>query len=184
MALARIEAGELQLKKHRTSIKQILLLALKRAEPRTRLHRIHLEASEHSPPVNVDEPALVEVLYALLDNAAKYSSPGSLISVTASAGIGPEVLLIVEDEGPGIPLELRERVFAKFFRSTDESGQDKPAGTGMGLAIAQGIVEAHGGRIWIEDRAWGKGARIIVALPGEFTCANEANGRAVHPKSW
>ena len=165
MALARIEAGELHLKKHRTSIKQVLLLALKRAEPRTRLHRMQLEANETLPAVNVDEPALVEVLYALLDNAAKYSSPGSLISVKATTGIEREVRLIVEDEGPGIPPELRKRVFAKFFRSTDDNGQGKPSGTGMGLAIAQGIVEAHGGRIWIEDTERGRGTRFIVALP-------------------
>jgi K+-sensing histidine kinase KdpD len=165
MELARIEAGELQLRRHRASINEILFAALKRAEPRTRLHRIQLNARDELPPVNVDEPALVEVLYVLLDNAAKYSSPGSLISVSATAGADHELLLIVEDQGPGIPPELRERVFVKFFRAARDTFQGKPSGTGMGLAIAQGIVEAHGGRIWVEDGTAGRGVRFIVALP-------------------
>ena len=76
------------------------------------------------------------------------------------------VRLTVEDEGPGIPPELRERVFDKFFRAMrdgDLSGH-KP-GTGMGLAIAKGIVEAHGGRIWIETGNDSKGTRVLVLLP-------------------
>jgi two-component system sensor histidine kinase KdpD len=72
----------------------------------------------------------------------------------------------VEDEGPGIPPELRERVFDKFFRAMRDGDQGKH-GTGMGLAIARGIVEAHGGRIWIESGKSGTGARFIVEVPIE-----------------
>lgn len=72
----------------------------------------------------------------------------------------------VEDEGPGIPPELRERVFDKFFRAVREgdSSRNRPAGMGMGLSIARGIVEAHGGRIWIEGGA-AKGSRVLFTLP-------------------
>ena len=76
------------------------------------------------------------------------------------------VQLAIDDQGPGVPPELRDRVFDKFFRAMrngDLSG--KKPGTGMGLAIAKGIVEAHGGRIWIEDAPDLKGTRVNVLLP-------------------
>jgi len=73
----------------------------------------------------------------------------------------------VEDEGQGVPIDLRERVFDKFFRATrdgDISTQQR-SGTGMGLAIAKGIVEAHQGKIWIESGARGRGTRVLFTLP-------------------
>jgi signal transduction histidine kinase len=72
----------------------------------------------------------------------------------------------VSDEGRGVPLDLRGRVFDKFFRATrDGDAGHQPSGTGMGLAIARGIVEAHGGQIWIEDAAGATGARFAFTLP-------------------
>jgi len=164
MELARIEAGELQLRRQWNSLDEIIMAAMKRAEPRTRAHQIEMWLDDELPPVNVDEPALVEVVYVLVDNAAKYSPSGSAIKVSAQAGENSKVRVIVEDQGPGIPAELRERVFDKFFRAMRDQGQEK-RGTGMGLAIAKGIVEAHGGDIWTE--AGESGARFIVELPIE-----------------
>jgi two-component system sensor histidine kinase KdpD len=76
------------------------------------------------------------------------------------------IRVAVEDDGPGIPVELRERVFDKFFRALSETGssRNQPSGMGMGLSIARGIVEAHGGRIWIEGEA-GDGSRVLFTLP-------------------
>lgn len=176
MELARIEAGELQLRRHRASLNEILAAAIKRAEPRTRLHLIELKLDEQLPAVNVDERALVEVIYVLLDNAAKYSPAGSTISVSATHSEDRDVRLVVEDEGAGISPELRERVFTKFFRAMGGDGEQKPLGTGMGLAIAQGIVEAHGGRIWNEDGAGGRGTRFIVTLPMDPAVSNDKAG--------
>ncbi|MDQ5847217.1 MAG: DUF4118 domain-containing protein [Acidobacteriota bacterium] len=165
MELARIEAGEFQLRKHWGGIDEIFAAAMKRAEPRT--YRHHIEASlEHDlPAVNADEAALAEVIYVLLDNAVKYSPAGSHVRLSAKRGSDNEVHLIVEDQGRGIPPELRQRVFEKFFRATHDTTQAKTAGTGMGLAIAHGIVEAHRGRIWIEDGAEGRGTKVVVAVP-------------------
>ena len=110
---------------------------------------------------------MVEAIYVLVDNAAKYSEPGSTIKVSAVSKPSDEgtACVIVEDEGEGIPRELRERVFDKFFRATRDGDGGHPSGTGLGLAIAQGIVDAHGGRIWIEDGANGRGTKFVVALP-------------------
>jgi two-component system sensor histidine kinase KdpD len=167
MELARIEAGEIELRRQSSQLDEIIMAAMKRAEPRTRDHRIELWLDDQLPSVNVDETALVEAIYALVDNAAKYSEPGSTIRVSAKAKPGDEgtALVVVADQGKGIPQELRERVFDKFFRAMRDGDQGQPTGTGMGLAIAQGIVEAHGGRIWVEDGEAGAGSRFIVELP-------------------
>jgi len=164
MELARIEAGEMQLRRQWNSLDEIIMTAMKRAEPRTRAHRIEMWLDDELPSVNVDEPALVEAIYVLVDNAAKYSAPGSVIKVVSQAADDNKVRLMVEDQGPGIPVELRERVFDRFFRAMRDGDQGKH-GTGMGLAIAKGIVEAHDGRIWTEAGESGAGTRFIVELP-------------------
>jgi len=119
------------------------------------------------PLVRIDEQAIAEVIYTLVDNAAKYSPETTTIRVSAHPNGNDEIRLTVEDEGAGIPSELRERVFDKFFRATrdGDAGGAKASGSGMGLAIARGIVEAHGGHIWIDDVDGKKGARVVVALP-------------------
>jgi K+-sensing histidine kinase KdpD len=167
--LARIDAGELQLRTEWCAIDEVIAAALKRAEPRTRDHRMEVWIEDELPRVNVDEPAIAEVVYILVDNAAKYSPSASTIRVTARPEDGAKVLVSVEDEGPGIQSELRERVFGRFFRATrdGDAGDRKRSGSGMGLAIAHGIVQAHGGRIWIEDAEGHPGAKFVVELPAQ-----------------
>ena len=76
------------------------------------------------------------------------------------------MLAKVEDQGEGVPVALRERVFDRFFRATrDGDVSTRPSGTGMGLAIAKGIVEAHAGKIWIESATDGRGTRVVFTLP-------------------
>ncbi|HEX8774310.1 MAG TPA: ATP-binding protein [Pyrinomonadaceae bacterium] len=167
MELARIEAGEMHLRRRWGSIEEIVTTALERAAPLTRDHRIQLRLDDGLPTVRVDDRAVAEVIYTLVDNAAKYSPKGTNINVEAKSTDGHQVQLSVEDEGPGIPAELRERVFDKFFRAMrdGDSSRHQPSGSGMGLAIARGIVEAHGGHIWIEDSAGNRGSRVRVTLP-------------------
>jgi K+-sensing histidine kinase KdpD len=164
--LARIEAGDLHLRRRWGAVEEIISAALLRAAPITRQHRIELDVEKELPGVQVDERAVSEVVYTLVDNAAKYSAKGSRIRITARRAGDESIQMGVEDEGPGIPSELRERVFDKFFRATRDGDirTGEPAGTGMGLAIAKGIVEAHEGRIWIESGR-GNGTRVLFTLP-------------------
>lgn len=165
--LARIEAGELRLRRAWGGVDEIVAAALARAQPLTRQHRIEVEIEKELPAVRVDARAVAEVVFTLVDNATKYAPQGTRILVTASGAPDQMIRLTVEDEGRGIPTEMRERVFNKFFRATEEDDSElkRPAGIGMGLAIARGIVEAHGGRIWIEDGAGGRGARVAFTVP-------------------
>ena len=164
--LARIEAGELHLRRRWGVIDEIVSAALARAEPITQQHGIELDVEKELPGVRVDERAVSEVVYTLIDNAAKYSAKGSTIRITAQRAGDQLIQMAVEDNGQGIASDLRERVFDKFFRATRDGDISKPPpGTGMGLAIAKGIVEAHEGRIWIESGAGGKGTRVVFTLP-------------------
>lgn len=165
--LARIEAGELQLRRRWGVVDEIISAALQRSEPITRNHRVELQLEKELPGVRVDERAVSEVVYTLIDNAAKYSPKGSTIRLIARRAGDELIEMAVEDDGPGIPNDLRERVFDKFFRATRDGDVTtrQPSGTGMGLAIAKGIVEAHEGRIWIESGKGDRGTRVVFTLP-------------------
>ena len=164
--LARIDAGELHLHLQWSSVTEIVMTAMKRAERRTRGHRLEIWIDDELPSIKVDDHAIAEVVYTLVDNAAKYSPPDSTIKVTAVSQ-DVSVLVTIEDNGPGIPSDLRQRVFDKFFRAMRDGdvGDRKTPGTGLGLAIARGIVEAHDGRIWIEDADGPAGTKFVVRLP-------------------
>jgi K+-sensing histidine kinase KdpD len=165
--LARIEAGEMQLRRRWGAVDEIISAALLRAEPLTRGRKVNLEIEGELPVVRVDEQAVSEVVYTLIDNAAKYSPPEATIKIVAKRSGESHVEMSVEDLGVGVPPHLRQRVFDKFFRATRDGdiSTQQPSGTGMGLAIAKGIVEAHNGRIWIESGADGKGTRLLFTLP-------------------
>jgi signal transduction histidine kinase len=112
----------------------------------------------------VDPNAIAIVLDNLLRNAVDHAPRGSTITVTVDAAPGPVVA--VEDRGPGVPPEMRSRIFEPFARGTHATETDRAAGTGfgLGLAIVKRIVTGHKGSVFVEDRPGG-GARFVVALP-------------------
>jgi two-component system sensor histidine kinase KdpD len=114
----------------------------------------------------VDARTVTEVIYTLLDNASKYAPPQTRITISARETANDTIELAVADEGPGIPANYRARVFQRFYRIAGNGfTREDTHGIGMGLAIAKGIVEAHGGHIWIEDAASGRGARVVFTVP-------------------
>jgi two-component system sensor histidine kinase KdpD len=175
--LARIDAGDMHLHLQPASVEEIVGTALKRAEPRTRTHRMEVWIDD-LPPVTVDEQSISQAIYTLIDNAAKYSPPDAPIVVRALQSDAKSIVLSVEDRGPGIRAEIRDRVFEKFFRAMRDGdvGDGRATGSGLGLAIARGIVQAHHGRIWVEDAGGGTGAKFVIELPieGSGATAREA----------
>jgi K+-sensing histidine kinase KdpD len=165
--LARIEAGEMHLSRRWGTVDEIISAALQRAEPITRDHKVEVSLENDLPVLRVDERAVSEVVYTLVDNAAKYSPKGTTIRVTAQRYNDGMIEMAVEDQGEGIAVDLRERIFDKFFRATRDGdiSTHRPSGTGMGLAIAKGIVEAHAGKIWIESGRDEEGTRVVFTLP-------------------
>ena len=123
---------------------EIIATALLRAESITRNHHVELEVEKELPGLRVDERAVSEVVYTLVENAAKYSPKDSTIRITPRRAGDELIEMGVEDEGPGIPIDLRERVFDKFFRATRDCDvrSRQPTGTGMGLAIAKSCGSA------------------------------------------
>jgi two-component system sensor histidine kinase KdpD len=163
--LARIEAGDIDLHRNWGAVEDIIEAALAQAEPLTRNHHVTVVVAEELPVIRVDARTVTEVIYTLLDNASKYAPTGTTITISAGRAAEDVVAIAVEDEGLGIPPHARALAFEKFYRGDDRTVGSTRTGIGMGLAIAKGIVEAHGGRIWIEDAASGRGARVVFTVP-------------------
>jgi two-component system sensor histidine kinase KdpD len=166
--MARIEAGDIRLRRRWGSVDEIVGMALDRSKQLIKDFTVNLELEKDLPVARVDARAVSEVVYTLIDNAVKYSPPHTTITISAIQNSDETIEIVVQDEGPGIALAARERVFEKFFRvaSDGDHGPVGPRiGSGMGLSIARGIVEAHGGRIWIDEPNLHNGTRVVFTLP-------------------
>lgn len=165
VGLAKIEANALHLRKSWTTVQEMLNMALDRASKQLAGHRVEVELERELPSVLVDAGSISEVLYLLLDNAAKYSVGGSRIRVKARYKTDGQVEIAVEDQGKGIPEVDRGKVFTKFTRVAPDRPPSTGDGLGLGLAIAKGIIESQGGHIW-NERADGEFVtRFAFTLP-------------------
>ncbi|MBV9120326.1 MAG: GAF domain-containing protein [Chloroflexi bacterium] len=124
-------------------------------------HAVSSAVPDQLAEIVVDGPQIERVLGNLVENAGKYSDPGTSIEVSAWME-GEAITFCVADQGPGIPMEYRDQIFEKFFRI--KIGRPRTPGTGLGLPICKGIVDAHGGRIWVES-VEGQGSRFCFSLP-------------------
>ena len=170
LGMARIDAGELRLSKKWESPSEVCHNVLERCAAAIRRHRVSVDCDESLPVVLIDSRLIAEALSNLVENAAKYSPPGGEIILKAEMK-GDDLLISVTDQGPGIVPEETNRLFEKFYRGTHPQ---QNGGTGMGLAIARGIIEAHGGRIWVEDSS-DKGATFTFSLRVEHKPFSEAD---------
>jgi two-component system sensor histidine kinase KdpD len=157
--MSRIEAGALDPRLVESSVAEVVGPVVRRARAGSR-QRVDVDLPEELAPVLVDPVRLDQVLTNLLDNARSYAAT-SPVQVTARQA-GDTVELRVVDHGPGIPGPERERVFDQFYRL--KGGGRRPEGTGMGLAICRGIVQAHGGTLRVETTPGG-GASFVLTLP-------------------
>src|SRR5689334_1275673 len=163
--LARIDAGDISLHRNWGAVEDIIDAALAQAVPLTKKHHINVVVADELPVIRVDSRTVTEVIYTLVDNASKYAPAGTTITISARRASDDVVAISVEDEGSGIPPHARELVFEKFYRGEGNTIGPGRTGVGMGLAIAKGIVEAHGGHIWIEEPRSGLGARVVFTVP-------------------
>jgi len=150
-------------------VEDVVRAGLQRAETVMKDHEIVVALDGGLPPVSVDAASITEAIYILLDNASKYAPAGTTITIGASRDEDGEVRVAVSDQGPGIPEELRERVFEKFFRVPGRESHDPHrGGVGLGLPIARRLIEAQAGRIWIQAPAGERGTTVVVLLPAAF----------------
>jgi two-component system phosphate regulon sensor histidine kinase PhoR len=159
LKLSRIEAGRLELELRSVRVQALVngCVETARLKAETKGLRIKVALPEGLPLVRADGAQLGEVLQNLLDNALQYTPRGGEIEVSACAN-GSSVTFTVADTGIGIPESDLERIFERFYR-VDAARSREAGGTGLGLAIARHIVDAHGGRIWVES-AVGQGSRF------------------------
>jgi two-component system sensor histidine kinase KdpD len=158
--MARIESGDVKLRREWQSVEEVVGGALKAIQPALANKRIEVALPADLPLVEFDATLIERVLYNLLENAGKYTPAGTVIRIAAEVS-GNQLLVTVSDNGPGVPQAQREAIFDKFTRGSRESATP---GVGLGLAISRAIVEAHRGKIWVEDSG-GIGARFCFTLP-------------------
>jgi two-component system sensor histidine kinase KdpD len=164
LEMARIEAGELHPVKEWGQVSEVFGNVLERCGPELSNYHVRVDLGDGTPLVKVDSRLLAEVVFNLVDNALKYSPAGSQITLRGLVE-GGSLTVSVRDQGPGLPSHELSRVFDKFYRGRSRSANQRE-GTGMGLAISRGIIEAHGGRIWAES-TFGQGATFVFRLPVE-----------------
>jgi two-component system sensor histidine kinase KdpD len=159
--LSRIEGGTLRPEKGWYDLGALIEDVVGRLRPLTTRHQVVVDVPEDLPPVLLDYVEIDQVLSNLIENATKYAPAGTGILVRARRA-GGEARVEVADRGPGIPAASLPRLFDPFYRV--DNGKPRPKGLGLGLAVAKGLVEAHGGRISVEGRPGG-GAVFTFTLP-------------------
>jgi len=160
--MTRLEAG-VSIEKEWQSLEEVTGIALNRLEARLHDHPLTVSLPPDLPLIPFDSLLLEQVLVNLLENAIKYTPAGTPIELSAHVEPGG-VQVEVADHGPGLPPGTEQRVFDKFYRAQPDSVR----GAGLGLAICQGIIQAHGGRIWAENRPEGGAIfRFVLPIEGE-----------------
>jgi len=165
--VSRIESGKIEMKKEPVQVKSIASRVVEDLRPQASEKQVQVSAriEEGSLPLVAlgDEQRIAQVFTNLIGNALKFTEPNGAIDVSLNRQNG-EVVCKVRDTGCGIPPDELDRVFDRFYQ-VEKVVTRKSGGTGLGLAIVKNIVEAHGGRIWIESRL-GEGTEVSFTLPG------------------
>jgi two-component system sensor histidine kinase KdpD len=177
--LSRIEAGSLKLSREQCDINETIQRAAKQARL-TPENKLEIQVESKLPKLYADPPRLESILRNLIENAVKYGGESAKIRVEVCRQ-GKDFVFRVIDDGPGIPETERQQIFESFYR-VDDSLARLTSGAGLGLAICQGLVRAHGGKIWAEPRE--VGACIAFTIPSKNESAAKNHKRPqkpVHP---
>ncbi|MEO6891272.1 MAG: ATP-binding protein [Ktedonobacteraceae bacterium] len=162
--MSRIEGGALKPEKEWYPLDELIYSVLARMQPRLQARAVTTSLPDDLPPVEIDYLYMDQVVTNLIENAIRYTPAGSPIEMGAEIKQG-QMFVSIADRGPGIPPADMERIFDKFYRvSAGPRGVARSMGTGLGLAVCRGLIEAHGGRIWAESRTGG-GAVFRFTLP-------------------
>jgi two-component system sensor histidine kinase KdpD len=159
--MSRIEAGQLQLRRSPQAVSVLVRTQLEKLAESLEGRKVIVEVPENLPRVSADPELIGTVIWQLVNNALQYTPPGSPLAIRARAE-ERVVVVSLEDCGPGIPEQEQQQIFEKFYRG--KGHRQQIPGTGMGLSIAQEIVHAHQGKIWVESTA-GKGAKFSFSIP-------------------
>jgi two-component system, OmpR family, phosphate regulon sensor histidine kinase PhoR len=160
--MSRIDSGKLTLDKRSYLVSEILDSISGVLSVITAKHLLKIVSLPDLPSVQADKVRIAQVITNLVENAVKFSPEGSLIVINTGLN-DSEIIISVEDSGIGMPPEIVEKLFDRFYQSY-QVVKGKTNGTGLGLVICKGIVEAHGGKIRVESRA-GKGSRFYFSIP-------------------
>lgn len=173
--VSRVTRGLVVLEKNKIDIKSVVSVAIEQARPlmEARGHDLHLHMHSSHAAVMGDETRLIQVVANLLNNAAKYTPQGGLITLTVEAQ-AYEVKISVADNGIGIERELLPHVF-ELFRQAERTPDRSQGGLGLGLALVRSIMSLHGGRVEAESSGKGNGARFTLYLPLLGTGQGETN---------
>ncbi|MGD0959138.1 MAG: sensor histidine kinase KdpD [Methylomonas sp.] len=158
--MARLDAGALELNKQWHPIEEVVGTALTLTEKQLQDRAVKVKLPPGIPLLFADSVMIEQVLINLLENAVRYTPPGSPLDIIAETN-SEEVKITVADRGPGIAKGQEERLFEKFYQSRHEAAQ---SGVGLGLAICRAIIEVHGGRIYAQNR-FGGGAEFTFVIP-------------------
>jgi two-component system, OmpR family, sensor histidine kinase KdpD len=160
--MTRLESGAVSPKLELIDVSDVVGSALRRAAKVLTGHDVQLALGPNLPMLKLDPVLFEQALFNLLDNAAKYSAPGSRVMLKGEL-VGRHIRLSVSDNGEGIPPGDAERIFDKFYRV--QASDNKRAGTGLGLAISRGFIESMGGTLLASNRTDGQGAMFVITLP-------------------
>ena len=166
LAISRLESGQVVMSLHTVDLREEAQRVIEDLRSRTDENTVVIEnkvPEEFS--AQADSDRLQQVFFNLIENAIKYGTKGGRVVVGGNARLDGKAEMWVQDDGPGIPAEARERVFERFYR-VDRARSRETGGTGLGLSIVKHIVQAHGGEVWLKSQL-GSGTTFFFTLPRE-----------------
>ncbi|MDQ6915363.1 MAG: ATP-binding protein [Actinomycetota bacterium] len=177
LTLARVDAGRLDLLVGAHDLRELATDAVRAHQAAADAAGVELTVEGEAIDVTVDRDRIHQVIANLVDNAIRCAPEGTAVTVAVGRDAG-RAAIRVSDEGPGVPVEARQRIFERFAR--DDAARSRTGGAGLGLAICREIVRAHGGEIWVEDHA-PRGSTFVVTLAATAGPARQRPPRLTAP---